>query len=350
MTKNFLLFICLTLSFGCNKGETTFAGTPNIWLIPELEVYQGAGKDNIISIDNPQFKTIEATNFLDDDNLVAVLQVGDEIKAYPHAMLNLHEIINDEIAGIPVMINYSPFTGTGMAWERTIDGQITTFGVSGLLYNSNLMPYDRNTQTTWSQLEFKGVNGTLLGKPAIVHSMIEMTWKTYKTLFPTGKVLSNNTGFEVVYGDYPFFDYRTNNDYFIFPVTVTDTRLPNKERVLGIIGANETKIYRFSNFADKAAIQVLHDSFRGKRLAIFGSAEKGVMSAVFASLKDGTPVEFLSDIQENGLLKDTNGNEWTILGKAVSGDLKGTQLEVPKSFMGYWFAFAIFYPNLAIYK
>lgn len=350
MTKYFVCFACLILSFACNKGEPAFVENPDVWLIPKLEIYEGAGKDGIAAIDNPQFESVEKTQFLEEEDLVTVLQVGEEIKAYPHIILDYHEIVNDEVGGLPVTINYCPFTGTGMAWERTIDGVTTTFGVSGLLYNSNLMPFDRNTETIWSQLEFRGVNGTLLGKPAQVHSMVEMTWETYKALFPMGKIMTKNTGFDLVYGDYPYLDFRTDNDFFVFPVTVTDTRLPNKERVLGIIGANETKVYRFSSFAEKAEIQVLHDSFGGKRLAILGSAEKGVMSAVYANLKDGTPIEFLPTIQENGLLRDTNGNEWTLLGKAVSGDLKGTQLALPKSFMGYWFAMAIFYPNLVIYK
>lgn len=350
MTKYFVCFTCVILSFACNKSEPAFVANPNTWLIPKLEIYTGSDKDGIAAIDHPQFVAIEKNSFLKDEDLVSVLQRGDEIKAYPHDILDFHEIVNDEIGGLPIAINYCPFTGTGMAWERTIDGVTTTFGVSGLLYNSNLMPFDRNTETIWSQLALKGVNGTLLGKSARVHSMVEMTWETYKRLFPKGKVLSKNTGFDLVYGDYPYLDFRTNNDFFIFPVTVTDTRLPNKERVLGVIGANETKVYQFSSFAEKAEIQVIYDYFSGKRLAIFGSAEQGVMSVVYASLKDGTPVEFLPTIQENGLLKDANGNEWTLLGKAVSGDLVGMQLEVPKSFMGYWFAFGIFYPNLAIYE
>ena len=287
---------------------------------------------------------------MDDEDLVTVLQIGDEIKAYPHPILDYHEIVNDEVGGIPLAINYCPFTGTGMAWERTFNGDTTTFGVSGLLYNSNLMPFDRATETIWSQLALKGVNGEFLGKPATVHSMTEMPWKMWKILFPTEKVLSADTGFNLIYGDYPYLDFRTNNDFFIFPVTVTDTRLPNKERVLGVIGSNETRIFRFSTFAETAAIQVIHDFFMGERIAVFGSAAQGILGSVSARLKDGTTIEFLPMVNEHNLLVDTNGNEWTVLGKAVSGDLKGMQLDIPTSFMGYWFSFALFYPNLQIYE
>ena len=352
MTKfsTVLLLISIYLfTTACTKGTPAFTSNPDVWLIPKLEVYAGAGRDGIASINEPQFTTTAATGFMDEEDLVTVLQIGDEIKAYPHPILDYHEIVNDEIDNLPVAINYCPFTGTSMAWERTFDGLTTTFGVSGLLYNSNLMPFDRATETIWSQLALKGVNGELLGKSAIVHPMIEMPWKTWKNLFPTGKVLSKNTGFDLVYGDYPYLDFRTNNDFFVFPVTNNDNRLPNKERVLGIIGTNETRIFRFNSFTEKEKIQVIHDFFMGSKIVIFGSAAQGIMGALSAKLADGTPLEFLPTVNEHNLLVDTNGNEWTILGKAVSGELKGTQLDLPKSFMGYWFSFAIFYPNVDIY-
>ncbi len=352
MTKFITLFLLASiylLTSACTKETPAFTSNSDVWLIPKLEVYTGAGRDGIAAINEPQFTTNEATDFMEDADLVTVLQIGEEIKAYPHPILDYHEIVNDEIGGLAVAVNYCPFTGTGMAWERTFDDTTTTFGVSGLLYNSNLMPFDRATETIWSQLALKGVNGELLGKSATVHAMVEMPWKTWKTLFPTGKVLSKNTGFDLVYGDYPYLDFRTNNDFFVFPVTNNDNRLPNKERVLGIIGPNETRIFRFNTFAEKEKIQVIHDSFMGNRIAIFGSAAQGIMGIVSAKLKDGTPIDFLTTVNEQNLLVDTNGNEWTVLGKAVSGDLKGTQLDIPKSFMGYWFSFAIFYPNLDIY-
>ncbi len=343
----FTIFLCC---LSCNKGTPAFVENPDVWFIPKLEVYEGAGRDAIASVNEPKFTTIEATQFMDEEDLVTVLQIGEEIKAYPHPILDYHEIINDEVGGLPVAINYCPFTGTGMAWERTFNGDTTTFGVSGLLYNSNLMPFDRSTETIWSQLALKGVNGELLGKSAIVHSMTEMPWSTWKRLFPTGKVLSKDTGFDLIYGDYPYLDFRTNNDFFVFPVTNTDTRLPNKERVLGVIDANETRIFRFSSFTEKDEIQIIHNFFMGRKIAVLGSATQGIMGVLSARLKDGTPIEFLPTVNEHNLLVDTNGNEWTILGKAVSGDLQGTQLEMPKSFMGYWFSFAIFYPNLDIYE
>jgi len=341
--------IILLVLLSCNKASPALVSNPDSWIIPKVEVYAGAGRDGIASINQPIFVTTEETDFMEDEDLVTVLQIGEDIRAYPHPILDYHEIVNDVVGGIPVAINYCPFTGTGMAWERTINGVVTTFGVSGLLYHTNLMPFDRDTETIWSQLELKGVNGTLLGKSAIVHTMVEMPWKIWKTLYPTGKVLSKETGFDLIYGDYPYIDFRTNNDFFIFPVTITDTRLPNKERVLGIIGANETRIFRFSIFDKQEDIQVIHDYFMGKKIAIYGSAAQGIMGILSAKLADGTPIEFLPTVNERNLLVDTNGNEWTILGKAISGELTGTQLTIPKSFMGYWFAFGVFYPNLDIY-
>ena len=344
-----LLIAFLLLLLGCEI-EPASVENPDVWLIPKLAVYEGAGRDEIASIDQPAFTTTSATDFLKDEDLVAVLQVSDEVRAYPHPILDYHEIVNDEMGDLPLAINYCPFTGTGMAWERRINGETTTFGVSGLLYHSNLMPFDRTTATIWSQLSLKAINGPLLGQPVRMHSLIDMPWKTWKELFPNGKVLSKNTGFPLVYGDYPYLDFRTNNDFFIFPVTPVDKRLPNKERVLAIIGSNEARVFRFEHFNKVEGIQIITDSFMGRNIIVFGSANKGIMGALYTQLKDGTTIEFKSLANGENLILDTNGNEWNVFGKAVSGDLTGAQLERPASLMGFWFAIAIFFPNLQLYE
>jgi len=113
------------------------------WLIPQSEVFDGGpGKDGIPSVDNPNFSAIAEIDFLDPQDLVVAIKAGDEIKVYPHPILDWHEIVNDEINGIPLALTYCPLTGTAIAWKRTINGKETTFGVSGLLYNSNNLPKD----------------------------------------------------------------------------------------------------------------------------------------------------------------------------------------------------------------
>ena len=120
-------------------------------------------------------------------------------------------------------------TGTGIGWDRMIEGQETEFGVSGLIYNTNLMPYDRRTNSTWSQQRLDCVNGELRGTRINTYSFVETTWATLKAFYPDAEVLTTQTGFSRNYGNYPYDDYRTSSAT-IFPVTNIDSRLhPKKE-------------------------------------------------------------------------------------------------------------------------
>jgi len=139
-------------------------------------------------------------------NLVIGFAQGDDARAYPHFILDWHEIVNDRVGDIHIAVTYCPLTGTGIGWEREINGSVTTFGVSGLLFNSNLIPYDRNTDSNWSQIRLDCVNGDLIGTEAETHVLVETTWKT---MYPKTLVMSMNTGYNRSYGNYPYGNYRT---------------------------------------------------------------------------------------------------------------------------------------------
>ena len=163
------------------------------WLVPINEIKDGGpGKDGIPSIDNPIFvsaNSIEAA-YLNNDDLVMGLKFGDEVKAYPHKILDYHEIINDVVDGFPVSVNYCPLTGTGFAWKGDLNSSDKTFGVSGLLYNSNLILYDRETDSNWSQMRIQCINGSQIGDRPEIISIIETTWATWKEMFPETAVMS----------------------------------------------------------------------------------------------------------------------------------------------------------------
>ena len=223
------------------------------WAIPTNTIFQATGLDAIISLQNPAFEeyTLKQTEefYLKDTDLVIGLSVNGEIKAYPHIVLDWHEIINDDIGGVPLAVTYCPLTGTGKIWDRKLsDGSSTTFGVSGFLYNSNIMPFDRATNSIWTQLDNKCVNGELINEEVEVYPFVETTWATWKTLFPRPVILTEDTGGGRNYQEYPYGDYRTNHDFLAFPVSVDDDRLPRKERVYGIIADGKAKVYRMDTF------------------------------------------------------------------------------------------------------
>ena len=319
------------------------------WLIPINEVRDGGpGKDGIPALGNPEMVEAGAISYLDSSDLIIGFQLGKDVRAYPHKILDWHEIINDVVSGTPIAITYCPLTGTGIGWDRNINGQITSFGVSGLLYNTNLIPYDRATDSNWSQIGLQSVNGPMIGTDVNTFQVFETTWYTWKKMFPDTRVVSLNTGHSRNYQRYPYGNYRTEQG-LIFSVSVNDERLPQKERVHGIIVDTNVKAYQFKNFG---SFRIIEDEFQGEQLIIIGSEDKNFIVSFYSTMLNGEPIQFemADSIMDGVILKDQFGNRWSIFGTAISGPNTGKQLEATNSFMGMWFSWAPFYGNPEIYS
>lgn len=221
------------------------------WLVNPKEVFFGASKDAIRALDLPGFSLFRSVtkddSYIQDQELVIVQFDGEQIRIYPHKILDWHEIINDESALGETVISYCPLTGTASVWNREIDNTVHTFGVSGILYNSNLILFDRQTDSNWSQMKQLVVNGTYISRTPEILPYFEMTWSGAKKLSNQLYVLSEDTGSGRNYDDYPYGDYRTT-DRINFPLSYEDERVPPKERVLGVIVDGAVKVYRFSDF------------------------------------------------------------------------------------------------------
>lgn len=354
MKKTILYLFVFLLLVSCSGNDSTsnsptptttgsFNGGPGDWLVPIKEIVAGGpGKDGIPSIENPIFVEINNTDadFLNDDDLIIGIVKGNVIRAYPHKILDWHEIVNDEIDGEFITISYCPLTGTAFGWESISNGLTSAFGVSGLLYNANLILYDRNTDSNWSQLKLQCINGTLMGDEPELVKVVETNWLTWKKLYPNTKVMTQDTGFSLNYDNYPYGTYRTENNFFIFPATPTNSALPNKERVYAIIDDGKSKVYRFKNFENG---KVIKDSFNQKDYLIIGN-ENIIYS--FQLNNDQTGLNFEYDFNNSEIFfKDNEGNKWTIFGEAIEGPRMGENLEGVKSVVSYWFAIASFYPN-----
>jgi hypothetical protein len=315
------------------------------WLIPVEEVRDGGpGKDGIPAISNPDFISPSAANYLSDDDLVLGFADGDDVRAYPHPILDWHEIINDDTPNHSIAVIYCPLTGTGIGWDRETDGNITTFGVSGLLYNSNIIPYDRATDSNWSQLLLKSVNGKQAGKEAKTYGLVETSWKTWKGMYPNSKVVSTNTGYNRNYGRYPYGSYKTTSN-LIFPVANSDPRLQNKERVLTVIIDGDAKAFQFGRLEGNN--NLFYNTFRDVELVVSGNKNANLMVAYSRVLSDGTELDFqYLPNQLPALMKDTEGTTWDVFGRAIDGPRIGQKLETVPQMMGYWFAFAAFYPEI----
>ena len=355
-----IVLLCLIgcIQFSCNPQNNSpsgnsggSSGSSADWLIPQGQVFDGGpGKDGIPALSNPIFVSLDQISYLSDEDLVIGFSHDGEYRAYPHNILDWHEIINDDLKGAKIAITYCPLTGTGIAWDRVIQGTETTFGVSGLLYNSNLIPYDRHTDSNWSQINLNCVNGVLKGERARTHQVLETTWKTWKEMYPNSMVMTTNTGFSRNYANYPYGDYRTNNEKFLFPVSPSDERIPSKERVLALIDDNKAKVYRFSNF--EGGTKILIDNFNENGIVVIGDKEKNFMVAYKTRLDGSANLAFELAVEANKpiIFRDNKGNKYNLLGNVIEGPDKGLSLYSTTSFMAYWFSIAAFYQAPIIYS
>ena len=338
--KNLILLVLLAL-FGCSKDDDRSTSTE--WLIPSDEVLDGGpGKDGIPSVDNPVFDIATDITYLNDNDLVVGVVYNGVAKAYPHRILDWHEIVNDDLSGFNYALTYCPLTGTGIAWNRDINGSTTTFGVSGKLYNTNLMPYDRATDSYWSQIRLDCVNGEIINTEIETLPVIETTWATWKAAYPNSLVMNLSTGFSRNYGNYPYGDYRTNHSNIIFPVTPMDDRLPAKERTLLVITENIQRVYSIELFGDG---RVIEDNIDGKDIVVIGSKTDNYIVAYEKSTL--SQINFAPD-QLPIIATAQNGNTITLDG-SVSGPFQETQLTAMNSFIGYYFSLAAFY-DVEIYE
>ena len=331
-----------------NNNNLTTSRVSGEWLIPTNEVFEGGpGKDGIPALSNPEFTGPDEALYMSDSDLVLGLVHNGIARAFPHNILDWHEIVNDSYGDLHLSVIYCPLTGTGTLWNRNINGNVTTFGVSGLLYNSNIIPYDRETDSNWSQIMLKAVNGKLKGENAEDFFILETRWDTWKEMYPKTRVLSDNTGYNRDYDRYPYGDYRTSSSLF-FPVSNEDNRLHRKERVLGVLIDGNAKAFSIEEFG--SSISLIHDTFNEENLVIAGSKEKNFIVAFKTETEDGNTRDFTA-VQNKlpVIMKDEEGTLYDLSGQAVDGPGKGNRLVPATQFMGYWFAWAAFYPEIKLY-
>lgn len=215
-------------------------------LIPINQIFSGGpAKDGIPSIDFPKFVKARDQSWMKDADRVLGITINDVSKAYPINILNWHEVVNDSINDDYFTITYCPLCGTGMAFASKIDGRVHKFGVSGLLYNSDVLLYDRRTESLWSQLLSKSVTGKYKGKQLKKIPLQHTTWADWKRSHPASLVLSKYTGFNRDYNKDPYGDYEQTERIY-FPVfNKAPKKYHPKEKVLGLEIDNTYKAYPF---------------------------------------------------------------------------------------------------------
>ena len=343
-----LLFAFLAGCSGGGGGGATDSSVNDRWLIPTSNVVDGGpGKDGIPALEQPNFALATAVTAVQPDDLVVVVRDRTQVKAYPEDIMDYHEIVNDGSTDDPFVVSYCPLTASAIGWKGKVADANPTFGVSGLLYNSNLLLYDRQTDTVWSQMLQTAVNGPRIGQRAEAVQIIETKFSTLRSMYPDALVMTRDTGHVRNYDNYPYGDYRESGE-LLFRTAPRAPLLHAKERAIGIHSQSTAKIYQIAGFGDTT--QVINEQFEGQSIVVVGNTALDLAAIYNRELPDGTILS-MNPIQGDlpNIMTDTEGNVWDVFGTAVSGPRAGEQLAPVLAYTAMWFAWAAHFSDVQIH-
>jgi hypothetical protein len=235
-------------------------------LIPVNDIKKGGPpRDGIPSLDDPKFVAADSATYLKGRDRVLGISINGVSHAYPIRVLNYHEIVNDVIGGTAVVVTYCPLCGSGAAFEAAMNGRSYEFGVSGLLYNSDVLMYDRETGSLWSQLMVQAVTGPMTGTRLQQLPLSHTSWREWAERYPETRVLSNKTGYSRNYKVDPYPNYGRDGRLY-FPVTHSSKKYRRKEIVMGLEIDSEFKAYPFKEL--KKGASRFDDEFAGETFSV----------------------------------------------------------------------------------
>ena len=318
-------------------------------------------RDSIPPIDDPQYESIQAaTEWLSDREPGAVVSVNGETRFFPLSIMNRHEIVNDEIGGVPLAVTYCPLCNTALAFDRRVNGNVLRFGVSGLLRNSDLVMWDDQTVSLWQQATGEGLVGEFAGTRLEAVTTAIVSFGEFRESFPDQLSLSQDTGFDLTYGTNPYEGYSGRFTPLMPVLGEPDHRFLPMERVVGLSAGGVDKAYPFSVLAGEGAV---NDVVGGEPVVVlWGSPDtadplngrvvaesRAIGTAVALSPVVNGDVLTLAPSEE-GFTDAQTGSTWTVLGTAIAGPLTGSQLAMLGHRNDFWFAWTAFFPDAEVYE
>ena len=236
--------------------------------IPTDEIKSGGPpRDGIPAINEPVFISSDEARFVDVDDRVMGVVINGHPRAYPIAILNWHELVNDTIGNQHFTVSYCPLCGTGMVFAANAQDVALVFGVSGLLYNSDMLHYDRNTLSLWSQILGKAISGPLVGTNLPQLPARHTNWQQWRSEHPETEVLSRDTGFRRDYGRSPYRGYEKSPRLFFEVANNAPDTYHRKALVMGVSVDGTHKAYPFEELARNGQAHFI-DTINGQRLEI----------------------------------------------------------------------------------
>lgn len=356
-TSPALILLAALAAGACGDGlsprrSDVSVSTPQDCSIARDEIVIGASKDGIPALTNPTMvpPTDPGADYLPGDARVVGLEVEGRAYAIPLNILWWHEIVNLDFDRARLAVTHCPLTGSTLAFDRhTIDG--AELGVSGLLYRSNLIMYDRSsTESLWPQMERAARCGPLGGIELSMYPVVEMRWDGWRALHPGTRVVSSSTGHERDYNRYPYGNYDDLHNPQTFSGGLDlDERRPPKERVLGIPAPTGGGIaFPFGVLEEAGApVAAVHSGVLGQEVVVFWSSEAEAAMA-FDPRAGGQPLTFT--VVDDAIVDRETGSVWSVDGRALEGPLAGERLwMIETAYVAYWFAWALFQPEAAVW-
>lgn len=332
----------------------------------DLIVSGGPPPDGIPPIDQPTFVDPADVGWLVAQEPVLSVELGGRAKAYPVRILMWHEIVNDRLGGQPVTVTFCPLCNTGIAFRRpVVDGRLLDFGTSGRLLHSNLVMYDRQTGTYWSQATLEAIVGPLAGRRLDFVPAQIVSWGDWRQAHPDGMVLSQDTGFDRAYGHNPYqgYDSPRNDDPFLFQGD-PDPRLPATEHVLGVDVSGRRVAFPYTRLARDAVDghAVAETRVGDREVVVFwrrGTASALDQPEIAASRDVGSATAYDPRLgkqllhftaEPTGFIDNETGSRWDLFGRAVAGPLRGSRLRALPAVDHLWFSWAAFFPETEVYR
>ena len=315
----------------------------------QMGLISGTVRDAIPALSDPKLVSVghPETDYLLGTDRVIGLEVAGEYVAVPHNILWWHEIVNLNDVGLAV--TYCPLTGSSIVFDRGA-AEGAEFGVSGLLFNNNLVMVDRSrsgvAESLWPQMLAGGRCGPGEGRELEMVPALEIEWEDWVALHPDTRVLSEETGFLRIYTRYPYGNYEVESNAFtLFPQEEFDPRRPPKERVLGIPFENGGGLaFPFGALADVGDLGAIHETGDGQEpIVVFWDSEA---SAAMAYRPSASGQVLTFEVMDGAFVDVETGSEWSLEGRALSGPLAGQRLAmIPEAYVSFWFAFSTFFEN-----
>ena len=344
---------------GCSGGSDGGSGPtepdPNANLVCNISTDKifngGVGRDGIPSLTNPDVAPSEES-LMGNSERVLGLVVGGEARAYGMGILWWHEVINDTLGGLPVLVSYCPLTGSGIAFDPRIDGEARNFGVSGLLFENNLIMFDRTKESLWNQMLLGSQCGPDRGTSLTRLPIVETTWGIWKQMHPNTTFVTTDTGFLLNYRQYPYDDYDdVDNPDTLYPTSRFSTRRPPKELVLGIQENSLAVAFPFGTLGEKGLVVAHNDSIGTTPFLVMFLKDQQTAWA-FDRRVNGQTLTFSVVEQFTPTFTDEEtGSTWDLTGLATAGPLQGERLALhPDAITVFWFAWSVYYPTTRLFE